>query len=102
VMISLVPYDLTCMQNWILLRRNKIAFKIADIVGLQPLDRDEWNSTHTYTLLFTTHTRAHMYVSFHFWFVMLILFELDSLIENLYPELRGAVLVCSVPPSGNR
>ncbi|KAE9595161.1 hypothetical protein Lal_00009249 [Lupinus albus] len=25
----------------------------------------------------------------------------DKLKENLYPKLRGAVLVCSVPPSGN-
>lgn len=25
----------------------------------------------------------------------------DKLKENLYPELRGAVLVCSVPPTGN-
>ncbi|XP_012567997.2 uncharacterized protein [Cicer arietinum] len=25
----------------------------------------------------------------------------DKLKENLYPELRGAALVCSVPPSGN-
>jgi hypothetical protein len=43
-----------------------------------------------------------VYDGFHFLFVVLILFELDSTIENLYPELRGAVLVCSVPPSGNR
>jgi hypothetical protein len=59
---------------------------------------------HTHTHFFITDmcTNTCVYDSFHFSFVVLILFEFDSTIENLYPELRGAVLVCSVPPSGNR
>jgi hypothetical protein len=59
---------------------------------------------HTHTNFFIMDMCANtcVYDGFHCWFVVLILFELDSTIENLYPELRGAVLVCSVPPSGNR